>query len=207
MVTIYGAQASRISEAIGCTPEEAEHIIAGYFDKFPGLKRWLDRMATLARYQKWVEDSVGRKYFVAESNAKGGDDENTWVRKACNAIIQGTSATMSKRAGFKTVQAYEKLNDYYCTRIVGFNRAELVAVVHDEIVSYVPGERQVIDIKTDSKGYSKIIYKCDEISWEFARLKQTAMEEAMNEILCPLIPDGVPIGKADPMCGEAWSIK
>lgn len=204
---IYGAQATRVQEEVGGELDEAEFIIAGYFAKFSGLKAWLDTQATLAKYQKWVQDSVGRKYFIAESNAKGSEDENTWVRKACNALIQGTSATMSKRAAWYVLQAYEKLNDYYCTRLNGFNRAELVAVIHDEIVSYVPGDRKLIDITTDNKGYSKLIYECDELSWQFARVKQECMERAMNEILCPLIPDGIRIGKAEPACGSSWAVK
>lgn len=86
-LTLYGGQASKLSEQSGLDIKEAEEVIKGYFKKFYGLARWLNKMGTLARYQKWVTDPIGRKYFVGEDNAKGSSDENTSVRKGCNAVI------------------------------------------------------------------------------------------------------------------------
>lgn len=77
----------------------------------------------------------------------------------------------------------------------------------DELVCYVPGNRQLIDMKHDSKSDTyKPIYKVDPISQEYAALVGEGMVRAMNEILSPLI-DGQEIGRAIPEVGGHWGIK
>lgn len=129
-MVIYGAQASRVSQTVGVDKAKAEEILKNYFKGFPDLARWLENIGTLAKHQKWVEDSIGRKYFVSEGNSKGADDENVYVRKAMNGVIQGLSSSTSKLAGWYVHQSFEEKNDYYASRITGFKRAEIVALVH-----------------------------------------------------------------------------
>jgi len=84
---VYGGSANRISTALQVDIKVAENLLSGYFNMFPELKDYIDRISTLARYQKWVECPVtNRRYFCGESNAKGLSDDNTIQRKACNTF-------------------------------------------------------------------------------------------------------------------------
>ena len=96
---IYGGSANRISNALFIDQKEAEDLLTKYFKLFPELKTYLTNTATLAKYQKYVECGLtGRRYFVGESNSKGLSDDNTIQRKACNTLIQGSAAVMTKKA-------------------------------------------------------------------------------------------------------------
>jgi len=98
---IYGGSANRISVALQVEMELAERLLSNYFELFPELKDYIDRVSTQAKYQKWVECPVtNRRYFVGETNAKGLSDDNTVQRKACNTLIQGVSAIMTKKAAW-----------------------------------------------------------------------------------------------------------
>ncbi len=110
-LVIYGGSANRISTALQIDIHLAEKLLGNYFQLFPELKDYIDTVSTKAKYQKWVECPVtNRRYFVGESNAKGLSDDNTVQRKACNTLIQGVSAIMTKKAAFYVDQEFEKLN-------------------------------------------------------------------------------------------------
>lgn len=86
---IYGAMATTIASKLKVSQEQAQKFIDNYFEKFYGLKVWLDNVGQQARFQKWVQCPIsGRIYWCAEANAKGDDSEGGWVRKATNALIQ-----------------------------------------------------------------------------------------------------------------------
>lgn len=206
---IYGAQAQRVSEGIGSSTEEAEHVIKKYFRKFGGLKRWLADMADVSKYQNWVEDCLGRKYFVGESNAKGSADSA--VRKGPNAIVQGIGASMTKMGVKYTEIAYQKINDKRRSLNPSALEAQIVGVIHDEVVSYVPGGYKLIDC-VEKNGFYSPVYEYDDLSKEYAKVKQDAMELAMTEILSPLLEKTKWSGqnfpsKAEAMVGRRWSVK
>lgn len=134
-MTIYGGSANRISTALGVSVEEAEKLLKNFFKLFPELKVYIDKYSTLARYQKWVQCPVtNRIYFVAESNAKSLDDDNSVARRACNFIIQGLSAIMTKRALWYTDELFEELNKKYSADIPIGKEACIVAAIHDCVI-------------------------------------------------------------------------
>ena len=179
--------------------------MSNYFQLFPELKDYIDTVSTKAKYQKWVECPVtNRRYFVGESNAKGLSDDNTVQRKACNTLIQGVSAIMTKKAAFYVDQEFEKLNALYSSDISIGKHGRIVALVHDEIVSYLPGQGKVIDMK-EKEGVWVPEYEWQPISYEYARAQENGMKKAMDELLHPLVPDFP--SKADCALGTSWAAK
>lgn len=87
-MVIYGGSANRISTALQVDKELAQQLLDNYFRLFPELRLYIDNISTLAKHQGWVECPVtNRRYWVAESNAKGLADDNSSSRKACNVIV------------------------------------------------------------------------------------------------------------------------
>lgn len=202
---IYGGSANRISTALQIDIHLAEKLLSNYFELFPELKNYIDEVSTKAKYQKWVECPVtNRRYFVGESNAKGLDDDNTVQRKACNTLIQGVSAIMTKKAAYYVDMEFDKLNNAYSSDLATDMGGRIVALVHDEIVSYIPGQGKVIDIK-EKNGVWVPEYEWQPISYEYARAQEAGMKRAMDELLHPLVPDFP--SKADCALGTSWAAK
>lgn len=101
-------------------------------------------------------------------------------------------------------QAFEELNSKYSKDIPEGKDGQLVAVVHDELVVYVPGERKLVDIKKID-GQPVAMYEFSELSQEFAGAVQRGMEKAMDELLQPLVPEFP--SKADCALGISWADK
>lgn len=142
---------------------------------------------------------------MGESNAKGLDDDNTIQRKACNTLIQGISAIMTKMAAWYIDELFQDLNKRY--KLLGTSTyGRLVALVHDECVSYLPGQGKVIDLNYDKKKDIWVpTFEFPEISYEYARAQELGMKKAMDELLHPLIPDFP--SKADCGLGSSWAAK
>ena len=202
---VYGGSANRISTALQVDIKVAEQLLNGYFNMFPELKDYIDRVSTLAKYQKWVECPVtNRRYFIGESNAKGLSDDNTIQRKAVNTIVQGVSAIMTKKAAYLIDQNFEKLNNKYSKDFPIGNHGRIVALVHDECVSYIPGQGKVIDM-IEKEGIWTPKYEYQPISYEYAKAQENGMKKAMDELLHPLVPDFP--SKADCALGTSWAAK
>jgi hypothetical protein len=200
---IYGGSASRISTALQIEKEQAEGLLKNYFEMFPELQAYINRISTLAKYQKWVECPVtNRRYFINESNSKGLDDENTTSRRACNCLIQGISSVMTKKASWNVMHLFDELNNKYSADIPEGKHSRLVGVIHDEIVSYIPGTGTITG-ELDKKG--NIVKEYSELTLEFARAQEMGMKKAMDELLHPLVP-GFP-SKAECGLGSSWASK
>lgn len=203
---IYGGSSNRISVALTVEQELADKLLNNYFELFPELKNYIDQVSTLAKYQKWVECPItNRRYFVGESNAKGLDDDNTIQRKACNTLIQGISAIMTKKAAFYVDNLFDELNIKYSSDIKEGKHGRIVALVHDEIVSYIPGQGKVIDLTQNKDGVWLPVYEYKDISYEYAKAQELGMKKAMDELLHPLIADFP--SKADCALGTSWAAK
>jgi DNA polymerase I-like protein with 3'-5' exonuclease and polymerase domains len=204
---IYGGSANRISTALQVETEIADKLLDNYFSMFPELKHYIDTVSTKAKYQKWVECPItNRRYFVGESNAKGLNDDNTIQRKACNTLIQGISAIMTKKAAFYVDELFTELNNKYSSDIKEGKHGRIIALVHDEIVSYIPGQGKIIDlIYKETKNQWVPKYEWKPLSLEYAKAQEEGMKRAMDELLHPLIP-GFP-SKASCELGSSWAAK
>lgn len=130
--TIYGVSEFGLSSRTDLTREEARQFLEQYFQTYPRIRAFLDRILEEARENGYVQTLLGRKRFFPElKSGKLPPNQRAAVeRAAINAPIQGTAADIMKIA---MVRLYEKLQrDGYRTR--------LLLQVHDELVLEAPPE-------------------------------------------------------------------
>lgn len=126
---IYGMSAFGLSRYVDITLAEAEDFVQAYFEQFPGVKNYLDRMKSQAAEQGYVETLLGRRrYFPGLKYQKNRNIRNREEREAINAPIQGTAADIMKIAMLKVPGA---LNDANLS-------AKMLLQVHDELVLECP---------------------------------------------------------------------
>ncbi|HEU4746787.1 MAG TPA: DNA polymerase A family protein, partial [Anaerolineales bacterium] len=108
---------------------EAESFVKAYFQKFPGVKKYLDGIRKQAAQQGYVETLLGRRrYFPALQGKANVQVKNREEREAINAPVQGTAADIMKLAMLKIPPALQA---------AGLN-ARMLLQVHDELVFEVP---------------------------------------------------------------------
>ena len=133
---IYGMGAFRLSRDSELTLAESENYIRDYFDRFPGIKQYIDETKKKAHVDFYVETLFGRRrYFPIFKNP--GSNRQLQLRaerEAINHPIQGTAADIIKIA---MLRLHEALRDY---------QAQMILQVHDELLLEVP-ETEVDIIK------------------------------------------------------------
>ncbi|HVZ30659.1 MAG TPA: DNA polymerase I [Asticcacaulis sp.] len=124
---IYGISAFGLSNQLGIERGEAGRYIETYFDRFPGIKDYMDGARDYVRANGFVMTLMGRKIHIPEINGKGAI-RSFAERAAINAPIQGTAADIIRRAMMRMPQA---LADK------GFTTRMLLQV-HDELIFEAP---------------------------------------------------------------------
>jgi DNA polymerase-1 len=115
------------------TLAEAEEFVKTYFQKFPGVKRYLDGIRKLAAQQGYVETLLGRRrYFPALQSKQNVQIKNREEREAINAPIQGTAADIMKIAMLRIPPALKEAG----------LQGKMLLQVHDELVLECP-EKQL----------------------------------------------------------------
>jgi len=126
---IYGMSAFGLTRSTELTLAEAETFVKTYFEKFPGIKKYLDGIKKQAASQGYVETLLGRRrYFPALQSKQNVQIKNREEREAINAPIQGTAADIMKIAMLKIPPALAKAK----------LKAKMLLQVHDEIVLECP---------------------------------------------------------------------
>jgi DNA polymerase-1 len=126
---IYGMSAYGLTNATDLTLAEAENFIATYFEKFPGVKNFLDGIRETAAEQGYVETLLGRRrYFPNLKRGASYAIRQREEREAINAPIQGTAADIIKLAMLELPDEIAK---------IGLN-ARMLLQVHDELIFEVP---------------------------------------------------------------------
>ncbi len=128
---IYGMSAYGLTRYTDLTLAESEDFMQAYFQKFPGVKRYLDNIRRLAAEQGYVETLLGRRrYFPGLKNQSNRNIRNREEREAINAPIQGTAADIMKIAMLRIPEALSKAG----------LKARMLLQVHDEVVLECPQE-------------------------------------------------------------------
>jgi len=128
---IYGMSAFGLTRSTDLTLAEAETFVKAYFEKFPGIKKYLDGIKKQAAAQGYVETLLGRRrYFPALQGKQNVQIKNREEREAINAPIQGTAADIMKIAMLKIPPALAKAK----------LKAKMLLQVHDELVLECPQE-------------------------------------------------------------------
>ncbi|GAP38442.1 DNA polymerase I [Piscinibacter sakaiensis] len=125
---IYGMGAFGLAQSLGIERAAAQTYIDRYFERFAGVKRYMDETRAAARAQGWVETLFGRRIVLPDINGGNGPRRSAAERQAINAPMQGTAADLIKRAMIALQRCLDE--EGRATRIV--------MQVHDELVCEVP---------------------------------------------------------------------
>ena len=147
--TIYGQGPFALSKQLGITQDEARAFIAHYFERFSGVRAWLDRQVALGREQGWVETLFHRRRYVPEIKDKNFNTRAFGERLAQNSPLQGSAADLIKIA---------------MIRVHGALRSEglsgrILLQVHDELVLEAPpkeADRVVEVVRTNMEGAAEL---------------------------------------------------
>lgn len=128
--TIYGQGPFSLSRRLGISMDDAKAFIAAYFERFAGVRRYLDEQVERAKETGYVETLMGRRRRVPELWAKSWNIRQFGERVACNTPIQGTAADLIKAAMIRLAAILE-----------GDSGARMLLQVHDELVFEVAEDR------------------------------------------------------------------
>lgn len=95
---IYGMSAFGLARQLHIGRHEAQQYIDLYFQRYPGVQRYMDETRALAAEKGYVETLFGRRLHLPEINARNGQRRQAAERTAINAPMQGTAADIIKRA-------------------------------------------------------------------------------------------------------------
>jgi DNA polymerase-1 len=121
---IYGMSAFGLGKQLNIGRNEAQLYVDTYFERYPGVKRYMEETKQLARDQGYVETVFGRRLYLPDINARNGNVRQYAERTAINAPMQGTAADIIKRAMIR-VQAWLVDTKPHC---------KMIMQVHDELV-------------------------------------------------------------------------
>ncbi|HET6725450.1 MAG TPA: DNA polymerase I [Gammaproteobacteria bacterium] len=121
---IYGMSAFGLARQLGIARGQAQDYIERYFDRYPGVRRFMDDIRALAHAQGYVETVFGRRLYLPDINSRNGQRRQYAERTAINAPMQGTAADIIKRA-MLAVHAWLAESRF---------PARMVMQVHDELV-------------------------------------------------------------------------
>ena len=95
---IYGMSAFGLTRQLGIPRHEAQAYLDTYFERYTGVREYMDSTKELAKKNLYVETILGRKLHVAEINASNGLRRQAAERAAINAPLQGSAADIIKKA-------------------------------------------------------------------------------------------------------------
>jgi DNA polymerase-1 len=127
---VYGISSVGLAAQLGIGRSEAGAYIKTYFERFPGIRDYMEAMKAEARRQGYVKTLFGRKVHYPEINTKNPSLRGNYERAAINAPIQGSAADIIRRAMIRMGPA---LNE------AGLS-ARMLMQVHDELVFEAPDE-------------------------------------------------------------------
>jgi DNA polymerase-1 len=125
---IYGISSVGLAAQLGISRSEAGAYIKTYFDRFPGIRDYMEAMKAEARRQGYVKTLFGRKVHYPEINTKNPSLRGNFERAAINAPIQGSAADIIRRAMIRMGPALVEAG----------LAARMLMQVHDELVFEAP---------------------------------------------------------------------
>jgi DNA polymerase-1 len=135
---IYGMSAYGLARSLGIDNTAAKNFVERYFERYPGVKHYMDSTRQLAKAQGYVETVFGRRLYLPEINSPNGPRRSGAERAAINAPMQGTAADLIKLSMVKVQQVLDA--EHRATR--------MIMQVHDELVFEVP-ESEVSWLKSE----------------------------------------------------------
>jgi len=133
---MYGAGPFRLSQELGIPMNESKKIIDSYFERYAGIKQFIDEILVFARKEKYVKTMLGRRRYchdIVDSNQRV---RSAAERATVNMPIQGTAAEMIKLA---MINIDGKLREQNF-------KTKMILQIHDELLFEVPDE-EIDDVK------------------------------------------------------------
>jgi DNA polymerase-1 len=127
---IYGISAFGLANQLGIPREEASAYIKKYFERFPGIRAYMDETRDFCRAHGYVETLFGRKCHYPDIKASNASVRSFNERAAINARLQGTAADIIRRA---MTRMEEALAEHKLS-------AQMLLQVHDELIFEVPDD-------------------------------------------------------------------
>ena len=135
---IYGMSAFGLARNLGIDNTAARNYIERYFERYPGVKRYMDETKLSAKSKGYVETVFGRRLYLPEINSPNGPRRSGAERAAINAPMQGTAADLIKKSMLAVQSALQK--EKRATRMIMQVHDELVFEVPEAEVDWVKGE-------------------------------------------------------------------
>ncbi|MCH8070906.1 MAG: DNA polymerase I [Proteobacteria bacterium] len=135
---MYGMSAFGLGKQLGISRHEAQEYVDLYFDRYPGVKKFMDDTREQARQAGFVETMFGRRLYLPDINDRNAPRRQYAERSAINAPMQGTAADIIKRAMIAVQQWLDTSKA----------PARMIMQVHDELVFEV-AEKSVDEVQTE----------------------------------------------------------
>ncbi|MEZ6092467.1 MAG: DNA polymerase I [Pirellulaceae bacterium] len=121
---LYGISAFGLQQRLNIPRNEASELIKNYFEKYPGVRAYIDATIEFARENGYVATKTGRRRYLRDITSRSQSMRSASERLAMNSPIQGTAADMLKLAMIKVHQALKSAK----------MKTKMLLTVHDEIV-------------------------------------------------------------------------
>jgi DNA polymerase-1 len=125
---VYGLSAFGLSQQLSIEPSEAKQFISAYFEKYAGVRAFIDKTLEEARRDMKVKTLFGRIRPIPDINSKNANQRGFAERTAVNTPLQGTAADLIKIAMIR-IDAAVRERDL---------KSRMTLQVHDELVFEVP---------------------------------------------------------------------
>lgn len=135
---IYGMSSFGLARNLGIETKAAAAYIDKYFQRYPGVKNYMDQTVVFAQEHHYVETVFGRRLYLSEINGGNGPRKKAAERQAINAPMQGTAADLIKLSMNKVQQVLDDEK----------RATKMIMQVHDELVFEVP-EAEVEWVRTE----------------------------------------------------------
>ena len=120
---IYGISAWGLAERLHISRKEGKELIDGYFNLYPGVKRYMENAIETARKKEYVETIMGRRRYLRDINSRNAVVRGMAERNAINAPIQGSAADIIKMA---MIQIHQRIREEGLL-------SRMIIQVHDEL--------------------------------------------------------------------------
>ena len=147
---IYGMSAFGLSKQLQITRAEAQNYIEQYFERYPGVKNYMDETKFSAKQNGYVETVLGRRLYLADIESSNYQRRQYAERSAINAPMQGTAADLIKMA---MTDLHSKIRNESLD-------AKIIMQVHDELVIEV-NENQLDELSDLTVNIMADIFKLD----------------------------------------------
>ncbi|KAA6328764.1 DNA polymerase I [termite gut metagenome] len=131
---IYGISVFGLADRMNVERKEAKELIDGYFETYPQVKEYMDKIIEVAKERGYVETVFHRKRYLPDINSRNAIVRGYAERNAINAPIQGSAADIIKVAMAHIYKRFKKENI----------KAKMILQVHDELNFSVPIEEKEI---------------------------------------------------------------